>query len=138
MKRILAVDDSDIDNMIHEIILHQVFPNNEIILYSNPCEAIQYIRQNKSDLPEIILLDISMPVVTGWDLLNELALHHNRSFVFMLTSSISREDEERARKFTFIKDYFIKPLNAGIIAKIRKHTGDSSELQQMGSCSPVA
>jgi CheY-like chemotaxis protein len=120
MKRILAVDDNSVDNMINEILLRRAFPDYEIIIFSDPREAMEFIRQNRHNLPDLILLDINMPFVSGWDLVNELAGYENPGNVFMLTSSVSRDDEAHARKFPFIKDHFIKPLNAAMIESIKK------------------
>ncbi len=71
-------------------------------------------------LPDLILLDINMPVVDGWQFLEALAaLPKPREVpVVMLTSSIDPEDMARARRFPAVKGFFSKPLSASILEQV--------------------
>lgn len=120
MKEILAIDDNAVDNLINEIILKKVFPDYRIVTMSDPSEALTYFRTNRAKLPPLILLDINMPVVSGWDLLEELSTFGDEVSVFMLTSSIFKEDEKKARKYSCLKGYFVKPLDTTAAEEMRQ------------------
>ena len=66
------------------------------------------------ELPDIILLDISMPVMDGWHFLEEYALlmpkMSKKNNLYMFSSSISQIDIERAKNNPLVKDYIFKPL----------------------------
>ena len=63
-------------------------------------------------LPNLILLDINMPVMDGWDFLNELQkIEEGKNIpVVLITSSVDNHDIEKAKTYAQIKGYFTKPL----------------------------
>ncbi|MBD0254105.1 MAG: response regulator [Cytophagales bacterium] len=71
-------------------------------------------------LPDLILLDINMPVMDGWQFLAALAaLPKPREVpVVMLTSSIDSEDMARARTFPAVRGFFSKPLSAPMLDQV--------------------
>ncbi|MBL7931450.1 MAG: response regulator [Bacteroidia bacterium] len=120
MKEILAVDDNVVDNLINEIVLKRAFPDHKVIVISDSSEALSYFKTNRTKLPSLIVLDINMPVVSGWDLLEELSSYDQETNVFMLTSSIFKEDEKRARTYSCLKGYFVKPLDEASAEQMRQ------------------
>jgi CheY-like chemotaxis protein len=80
-------------------------------------EAINYLRQSCGRtelLPDIIMLDLSMPIMDGWEFLNEyksLDIGTNKfPKLYIFSSSISPHDQERAKSINFVSDFIIKPL----------------------------
>jgi CheY-like chemotaxis protein len=119
MKKIFAVDDNLTDILISKIILKKTFPGHEIVMYSKPNEALEYLLENAHDLPEIIILDINMPLVSGWDIVEKLSALNIPANVFMLTSSIFKEDYQQSKKYPIVKDFFVKPINTRIIERLK-------------------
>jgi CheY-like chemotaxis protein len=80
--------------------------------------AIDYLRDNaktKEELPDIILLDINMPITDGWMFLEnycDLHIHLCKEIkIYMVSSSIAPEDINRAKSNPYITDYLTKPLS---------------------------
>ena len=79
--------------------------------------AIEKLKENWNDseiLPDAILLDLNMPVMDGWQFLDEF-IHlpiKKEISIFIMTSSIDPADIEMAKKYDVIKDYIMKPITA--------------------------
>ena len=116
-KSALLVDDNFIDNMINQKIL-----NNsdfaESIVVKQSCEAaINYLQElvsNNQELPEIIFLDLSMPIMNGWQFLEEYTKLNpyigKKISIYICSSSISQDDITRAKAINEVTDYIIKPI----------------------------
>ncbi len=119
-KHTLCIVDDDI---IHHFIIRKLIKNIEIynkepLVFSNGEEAITFIKsasQTSYELPDLILLDLNMPIMDGWQFLDEFSsiaptlLKHIR--IYILSSSDNPEDIERAKEYEKICDYLIKPIN---------------------------
>ncbi len=89
----------------------------EIKEFGDGQEALLYLKQiagNKELLPDIIFLDLSMPIMDGWEFLEEYILLEpnigKKIKLFIFTSSISPHDIERAKNISVVSDFIIKPL----------------------------
>jgi len=87
--------------------------------------AIDHLRQicDKPDqLPDIIFLDLSMPVMDGWEFLEEYSQLRGRLAkniaLFIVSSSITPEEVERSKTYAAVTDFLIKPLRAGKIEEL--------------------
>lgn len=112
-RTIMLVDDHELTNTIHQALLRNFFASDSISVHSNPDSALQWlekVRRRGGSLPDLILLDIEMPGMTGWELLEELQNRRIPVKVCMLSSSISPEDIERKNEFEEVLDYISKPL----------------------------
>ena len=87
------------------------------MIFSNGEEAIHYLKKNAADgssIPDIIFLDINMPVMNGWQFLEEYA--HLRSdlqkniTIYMVSSSVDEYDIRKSKEFKTVSDYIIKPI----------------------------
>jgi len=73
------------------------------------------------EIPDIILLDIYMPVMDGWEFLDEyrmLSFDKSSIRIYMLTSSDNDNDLIESKNYAEISDYFIKPLEEDILERI--------------------
>lgn len=93
--------------------------------------AISYLQENIDKphlLPDVIFLDLSMPVMDGWEFLKEYALLQPRLkkkiALFIVSSSISPHEVERSKTFQVVTDFLIKPLAKGKIREIINDLGD--------------
>ena len=114
------IDDDSVSNMIHSEFFIEHFPRIQIKTFEKAEEALHELKQNiksKEDLliPDLILLDINMPVMNGWDFLKDF--HDSMIFmteqigIVMLTSSIATEDYRKSLQFPAVIAYLTKPLD---------------------------
>ena len=109
---ILIVDDSPAFNHLTKLTLGKVGVKGSITELSNGQKALHYLEDN-ANCPDVILLDINMPVMDGFDFLEEYKAGHrclDKTIIYMLTSSAQEVDKIKANAFGIVKDYFEKPL----------------------------
>ena len=111
------------DDKLHHFGMRRMFkyiktPINLFQFY-NGLQAIEYIRGHLPELknlPDVIFLDVNMPVMNGWQFLDEfielVPAQNRRTTIYMVTSSINDYDVEKAASYSEITEYIIKP--AGI------------------------
>lgn len=122
--RFIIVDDDVCNNMLCRFMLQQAF-HTEIVDFTNPEEAIVYIsstyHQHIENPDTILLLDINMPEMTGWQFLQwfDTLTPQVKSMIriFMVSSSVDPRDRERAAANPHVKDILTKPLEAETILK---------------------
>lgn len=118
-QKILLVDDDSVSNFLNEMALQDMNLSDEVHVSENGEEALDFINKqcrngSVSDCPDLIFLDINMPVMDGFQFLEELEkvpdLNKKPIKIVMLTSSSASKDLERAKKFN-IDGYIVKPLS---------------------------
>lgn len=111
-KNIILIDDDEINNFINRKLLSRYDHDLAIIEFIVAKEALDHLRKSGNSLPDIILLDINMPGMNGWEFIREFTkLNLNGTRIIMLTSSIDQRDEVKASSFSEVKGYFTKPLD---------------------------
>ncbi len=118
-KKVMLVDDNEIDNIINEKIIEANGFAGSILVYQTGQDALDYLnvhQQDEESLPEIVFLDINMPIMDGFQFLEEFEkfsdLVRSKCKIIMLSSSISPKDIDRAASSKYVKKYLNKPLNA--------------------------
>ena len=126
-KKVLIIDDDDISNYISQKLIEQCNVADKIISYDNAKEALKYLEDcfnSSSEIPDLILLDINMPLMNGWDFLECLkekaAIKKNKTSVYILSSSLYSKDFDTASKFNLVSGYVVKPLSKQKILEISK------------------
>ncbi|MGI8893671.1 MAG: response regulator [Bacteroidia bacterium] len=123
-ENILLIDDNEIDNFINERIIATSYFAKNIIVKKSAKDALEFLKGIgiDKDLPEIIFLDLNMPVMDGFGFLNEFAKLEDKikkkSKVIVLSSSISPEDINRASTNPYVYKYLNKPLSDKYLAVI--------------------
>ena len=126
-KDVFVVDD---DKVFH-FIIKKLFSKNNIDIspsfYLNGLEAIEEIKEkinSGNTLPDLILLDINMPIMDGWQFLDEfrktgIVTQGERTTIYLVSSSDSISDINKAKEYQDqIKDYFFKPMTLEDLQKI--------------------
>lgn len=121
---IMLVDDDKIDLFINSELIKQIPFITKVMQYSSGGDALRFLEQHTdSEWPDIILLDIHMPVMSGFDFLEHYVKLpeplRKKSGVIMLSSTLNSEDHERVRANSVTKGFLGKPLNiAGLMELI--------------------
>jgi CheY-like chemotaxis protein len=94
-----------------------VFENGEAAI-----EHLQFLISTNGVLPDIIILDVNMPIMDGWDFLDEFNKLKSQLLknikIHMVSSSIDKSDIERAESHNEVSGYFIKPIQLDDLKKI--------------------
>jgi CheY-like chemotaxis protein len=117
-KCLWLVDDDDIFVFLTKKTIAKTNFAGEVKTFANGIDAIEYIKQigdQKDLLPEIIFLDLAMPVMDGWGFLDEFAIIKPRLerkiTIYIVSSSVSPQDVQRAKNINDICDFIIKPVS---------------------------
>ena len=126
-KDVFVIDD---DKVFH-FIIKKLFSKNNIDInpsfYLNGLEAIEEIKEKISNgvtMPDLILLDINMPIMDGWQFLDEFrktrkSNESGKTIIYLVSSSDSISDINRAKEYQDqVKDYFFKPMTLDDLRKI--------------------
>jgi CheY-like chemotaxis protein len=115
---ILLVEDDPITVMVCDRIIKMTAFAENVSSCNNGKAALEYLvalGEQDKDIPEIIFLDINMPVMNGWDFLAEFEkVQHNMKQlprIYILSSTVDPEDYKRAKSFPLVQDFISKPLS---------------------------
>lgn len=121
LKKIYIIDDDPIYKLVTQKLIGKTKLFSESKEFNNGNEAITYFKST-ADLPDILLLDLEMPEMDGWEFLDEFCklekLNNKESTVYIASSSIALEDKLKAKKYNCVKDFLSKPINIEKLHKI--------------------
>ena len=117
MCTLFVVDDDITYQRIVKLILSKNSVFKHVLYFSQGDELMHYLKKYNNDganLPDIIFLDLNMPELDGWAVLDTLQKLH-RSYsknisVYVVTVSVREVDKERAMEYSIVKEYISKPL----------------------------
>lgn len=116
-KKLMIVDDDTLSIYLNKITIEQTNMASICETFDNGLDAINFIKKNTNNpnsLPDIILLDLFMPIMDGWQFINEYNSFKEKLSkeiqIFIVSSSISPDDISRSKSYNSIKDYIIKPI----------------------------
>lgn len=118
IKQVMVIDDDPINNIIFQKLSEFTDFAEEIITFLSAVDSLDYLQkleEEQTPPPNIIFLDIRMPIVNGWEFLERLSqLNQNHYFddtaIYMLTSSSEQSDINKAKNYRLVTDYIVKPL----------------------------
>lgn len=119
------VDDDDTFVFITQRIIEQTNHVKEIKVFNNGLDALNYLKDNLNNnyqLPEVIFLDLSMPIMDGWQFLDEFTSlkteKTEKILIYICSSSISPHDITKAKEISSVTDFIIKPVTKDKLAEI--------------------
>lgn len=115
-RKVYIIDDDDISIYLTSLVLEDAGFADEIYTYSSADDALANLSfTDSAPLPDVILLDLNMPVKSGWDFLEVLRPYEDklkgRLDVFILTSSIAASDKDLSRNYPLVRGFLHKPLD---------------------------
>ena len=131
---ICIIDDDDIYQFASKRIIQKFDSSIKVIAYRNGMEAMtaftKFIQMNKA-LPDVILLDINMPIMDGWQFMEEYSKIKsgvgNDVHIYITSSSLDINDVKRAEASEGVKGFLSKPLSIETILKTAQgYTGTES------------
>jgi len=121
---VLLVEDDPITIMVCDRIIKMTSFAEKVTSCENGKIAIDFLSNPQLDgnIPSIIFLDINMPVMNGWDFLEELekekSAFKNTPRIYLLSSTVDPEDYKKARNYSMVEDFISKPLSKEALQKI--------------------
>jgi CheY-like chemotaxis protein len=130
LDRILCIDDDPITLMLCKKVIIKSLFSKEITTAQNGEKALQYFDDlldtdlNTIELPQLIFLDLNMPVMGGWEFLEAFNIPKYKKFhhikVVVLTSTIDPKDLEKSQTYPMVLDFLSKPITASMLEYISK------------------
>lgn len=132
LSSVLLVDDDEATNFINKLLIQKSDLTEELVITRNGHEAVAFLEKRKVEnvtnpgaMPKLILLDINMPVMDGFEFLEAfktLDLPQKKEIVIaVLTTSLNPKDLEKVKSFG-ITDFLNKPLSKTTLQNlVRKH-----------------
>lgn len=130
LEKVICVDDDPIALLLSKLVLAKSDFASQVITAANGEIAIQYLERpeviaenNNSVNPLVILLDLNMPVMDGWEFLEQFSKtlhtqHYKTAKVILLSSSIDPNDIERSKDFSMVSAFLPKPLTKEMLQTI--------------------
>ena len=124
----MLIDDNEIDNLINQKMIEAAAVTENIYTHTGAKSAIEFLKNMEKlemadqVLPDVIFLDIDMPLMDGFQFLDEFEKLTNiakkKCKIVMLTSSINPQDFNRSKKYENVRLYLNKPLSHDSIVKL--------------------
>ncbi|MGX5688243.1 response regulator [Arcticibacter tournemirensis] len=121
MSKVFIIDDDPIHQRIAQIMIvkHSIY--DEYSSYLDAAKAIEYLEHNRDtdDLPDVILLDLNMPGLDGWDFLDKYdklkPFFQKDIKIYIVSSSVDEKDKVRAESYSMVSGFISKPLTPQIL-----------------------
>ncbi len=120
----LIVDDDQLIQQVHELMVVDNGFAEHPMVFANGSTALAHIRQHDQEGTSfLVLLDINMPVMNGWEFLEALAITNLSSqvLVVIVTSSVDMADRLKAQRYAHVIDYVTKPVDDLVLDTIKRH-----------------
>ena len=135
LKKMTLIDDDEIFVFLTKKAIEKSQLVEVVKVFGNGLDALNYLKKNVKHpeaLPEIIVLDLSMPIMDGWQFLEEFVEISPRIdraiMIYICSSSISPDDIAKAHQISSVSDYIIKPVTKEKLIEIIEKSILSEEL----------
>ncbi len=120
--RLAIIDDAEFDQLLYQRIIDRSGLVGETLCFYSAEEALNYFEKPNAAPVDVILLDVNMPGMSGFDFLDHATNKSERDYtaivVVMLTTSLNPNDVARANSFSLVKKYINKPLEEAHLVAI--------------------
>ncbi|TRO64257.1 response regulator [Christiangramia sabulilitoris] len=124
-KSVWVIDDDQIYQMIIKKLIKRSEVFGEQAYYKCTHQVFEDLENSRVFLPDVILLDINMPFMDGWQFIQKLKSlypdHIQRTEIYIVSSSIAYSDKERAESIPEICSFLSKPVSVETLKKIGEH-----------------
>ena len=121
------------DDAIYQVIINKIIKRSEMFSASSSFKngkeavsALHKIIENTELIPDIILLDINMPVMDGWEFMEEIKTIKSqidkKIIIYIVSSSIAVEDKNKSKEFKDVFAFISKPVNVQDIMVIAENS----------------
>jgi len=124
-ENLFYIDDNEYDHLIVGSLIKTYTDCKRTSFFFNGREALDILNKNSlnaRELPDVIIVDLFMPGFSGWDFLDAFTKIYpalcKKIKVFILSSSIKREDIEHSKNYSFVQSYITKPLTQVLLQKL--------------------
>jgi CheY-like chemotaxis protein len=112
---LMIVDNDQVNSFVLKNIINRNYSGAKISLFLDGAEAIDELTRlevGEEDFPAVILLDIYMPVMDGFEFLKEYMkrFSYKQTIIFAMSNSLIKEDQQMANEFDVVKGFITKPL----------------------------
>lgn len=128
-KNFAIIDDDETTQFVVEITIENTNLAKNITVFSDGKEAIDFFTlnvNNPENLPDIIFLDLNMPIMDGWQFLDHFAILkpqiEKKITIFITSSSTNQNDIIRAKKYSDVTEYIIKPITEEDVIRLYQLT----------------
>ncbi len=134
LHKVLLIDDDMVTWAICEMVLNKTAFTEKVEKLGNGKEGIDYFsnyfekkKKGETDIvaPDLILLDLNMPVMDGWTFLEDYIRKYSERLpdtkIAILSSTVNPEDFIRAQKYALVIDFINKPLTIELIEELKSH-----------------
>lgn len=123
MKRVFLVDDDEIINHVHTMVIGRIDSSVEVSQFKSGLQFIQAVSNSEPFIfPEIIFLDIRMPEMSGFDVLDSLMRMHaselSNTDIYVLSSTLDERDLEKANSYPIVTKFMSKPLTFDVVSDL--------------------
>ena len=143
INKVFCIDDDPITLALCDMVIKKTSFAKEVITATNGKEGLTwfsaYFSKNnteaKRDPPDLIFLDLNMPVMNGWDFLEDYIMKYAERIpetkVVILSSTVNPEDFLRANRYDIVIDFINKPLTPEGLEELREHEQLSAYFQNV-------
>lgn len=112
---IMIVDNDQVNGFVLKNIIARNYSDAKILMFPDGADALKFLKerdQKGEDFPDVILLDIYMPIMNGFEFLEKYSeeFNHKSANVFVMSNSLSKTDQQQANEFAVVKGFITKPL----------------------------
>ena len=131
IQRIILIDDNEMDNVYHQIIVQRAGFSGELLIFESGAEALDYLfgtgayeGRDVTVLPAIVLLDLKLPKVDGMEVLRRLRADPRTRLVPVIVLTASKEEEDVIGSYSLGANAYVrKPVSFTEFAEAAKVLG---------------